>query len=253
MRYRGASWALSTSAAALAVAASAASAMPIGGAGGPASRLAKPTIRDDHVGYGDRRRRQMAAYSERHYGDREWRLTDPKVIVLHFTATGSYRFVWSSFDSNASNRGERPGVCSHYAAASRGPLYELSRPDPLPSRDGLNHVAIGIEMVQETGTGRTRADQQILDRCPQIRAALALARWLEHRHSIPTAEAIGHSMADDDPYFEDLEVGPTTIRRAEARRARVPPPPRAPLSVAAATRRTRRLGRETSRSSEPCA
>ncbi len=206
MRYRGASWALSTSAAALAVAASAASAMPIGGAGGSAPRLAKPTIREDHVGYGDRRRRQMAAYSERHYGDREWRLTDPKVIVLHFTATGSYRSVWSSFDSNAPNRGERPGVCSHYVVGQQGTVYELV-PPRIRCRHaiGLNHVAIGIEMVQETGAGAHWADQQILDRRPQIRAALALVRWLQQRHSIPTAEVIGHSMADDDPYFKDLE------------------------------------------------
>ncbi len=54
----------------------------------------------------------MAGYSNRHYGKREWRSSAiPKVIVLHFTATDSYDAVWSTFDSNAPNVGELPGVC----------------------------------------------------------------------------------------------------------------------------------------------
>ena len=70
---------------------------------------------------------------------------------------------------------------------------------------GLNHVAIGIEMVQATGRGAHWADQQILERRRQVGAALRLVRWLQGRYGIPTGEVIGHSMANDDRYFKDLE------------------------------------------------
>jgi hypothetical protein len=200
-------WALATTASAAALAsASGAPGSPAGDPGPAPASAKRPHIRSDHVDYGDRRRRQMAAYSKRHYGEREWRLSHPKVIVLHFTATGSYSAVWSTFDSNAANMGELPGVCSHYVIEQDGTIDELVPPRVRCRHAiGLNHVAIGIEMVQETGQGSHWADQQILDRGPQVRAALALVRWLQDRYGIPTGEVIGHSMANDDPHFKDLE------------------------------------------------
>ena len=166
----------------------------------------KPPITEDHVSYGAERKSQMAAYSRRHYGEREWRLTDPKVIVLHFSATDSYDSVWSTFDANAPNLGERPGVCAHYVIEQNGTVDELV-PPTIRCRHtiGLNHVGIGIEMVQSTGRGAHWADQQILDRRRQVGAALRLVRWLQARYGIPTREVIGHSMANDDPYFEDRQ------------------------------------------------
>jgi N-acetyl-anhydromuramyl-L-alanine amidase AmpD len=172
----------------------------------PAQAAAKPAISPDPISYGGARRAQMAAYSERHYGDREWRLRDPDVIVLHFTATGSYDAVWSTFDSNATNLGESPGVCSHYVIKQSGTIAELV-PPRIRCRHtiGLNHRSIGIEMVQETGPGSHWADQQILHRHPQIRSALRLVRWLQARYAIRTENVIGHAMANDSPYFKDLE------------------------------------------------
>ena len=70
---------------------------------------------------------------------------------------------------------------------------------------GLNHRSIGIEMVQETGPGSAWADRQILERKPQIRAALRLVAWLQRRFEIATGDVIGHSMANDSPYFKDLQ------------------------------------------------
>jgi hypothetical protein len=167
---------------------------------------AKPSITADPISYGGARKAQMAAYSRRHYGQREWRLTDPKVIVLHFTATDSYDSVWSSFDSNAPNLGERPGVCSQYVIEQDGTIDELVSPGIRCRHTiGLNQVAIGIEMVQSTGRGSHWADQQILGRRKQIGSALRLVRWLQVRYAIPTDEVIGHSMANDDRYFKDLE------------------------------------------------
>jgi hypothetical protein len=166
----------------------------------------KPPITADPISYGDDRRAEMANYSRRHYGAREWRLRDPKVIVLHFTATDSYDSVWSTFDSNAPNLGERPGVCAHYVIEQDGTIDELVAPSIRCRHTiGLNHVAIGIEMVQATGRGSHWADQQILGRRRQVGAALRLVRWLQARHDIPTGEVIGHSMANDDPYFKDLK------------------------------------------------
>jgi N-acetyl-anhydromuramyl-L-alanine amidase AmpD len=171
-----------------------------------AAASAKPRIHEDPISYGAHRRAEMAAYSQRHYGDREYRLTNPQVIVLHFTGTDSYASVWSTFDSNAPNMGELPGVCSHYVIEQDGTINELV-PPRIRCRHtiGLNYTAIGIEMVQSTGQGSHWADQQILARRPQIRAALRLVRWLQSRYAIPTGEVIGHAMANDDPHFKDHE------------------------------------------------
>jgi N-acetyl-anhydromuramyl-L-alanine amidase AmpD len=171
-----------------------------------AAASAKPTIHEDPISYGAHRRAEMAAYSKRHYGEREWRLTDPEVIVLHFTGSGSYSSVWNTFDSNAPNLDESPGVCSHYVIEQDGTIDELV-PPRIRCRHtiGLNHTSIGIEMVQSTGSSSHWAAQQILDRGPQIGSALRLVRWLQDRHGIPTGEVIGHAMANDDPYFKDLQ------------------------------------------------
>lgn len=172
----------------------------------PEFRAAKPQIKADPISFGDVRKRQMASYSERHYGDHEWRLTDHRVIVLHFTASDSYDSVWNTFESNAPNVGEKPGVCAHYVIEQNGTIDELV-PPRIRCRHtiGLNHRAIGIEMVQAAESSSHLADQEILDRRPQIGAALRLVRWLQDRYSIPKSEVIGHAMANDDPYFKDLE------------------------------------------------
>jgi N-acetyl-anhydromuramyl-L-alanine amidase AmpD len=179
------------------------------GAAGAASAgpsAAKARIVSDHIAYGAERRRQMAAYSKRHYGDREWRLRDPDAIVLHFTATDSYAAVWSTFDSNAPNMGETPGVCSHYVIKQSGTIAELV-PPRIRCRHaiGLNHRSIGIEMVQSTGRGPHWADRQILERRPQIHPALRLVARLQGRFEIRTGDVVGHAMANDSPYFKDLE------------------------------------------------
>jgi N-acetyl-anhydromuramyl-L-alanine amidase AmpD len=166
----------------------------------------KPPITEDHISFGGDRKAQTARYSNRHYGEREWRLSDPKVIVLHFTASDSYSSVWNTFESNAPNLGESPGVCAHYVVEQNGTIDELV-PPRIRCRHtiGLNHRSIGIEMVQSTGPGAHWADQQILDRRPQVGGALRLVRWLQARYGIPTNQVIGHSMANDNRYFEDLK------------------------------------------------
>ncbi|MDP9224417.1 MAG: N-acetylmuramoyl-L-alanine amidase [Actinomycetota bacterium] len=166
----------------------------------------RPRIRDDLIPYGARRRHEMARYSRRHYGRARWRLIHPKVIVLHFTGGNSYSSAWNTFASNTPELGELPGVCAHFIVGQRGTIYRLV-PAFIRCRHtiGLNYTAIGIEMVQPTGAGSHWADQQILHRRRQIRAALRLVRWLRSRHHVRMRNVIGHAMANSSPLFKDLE------------------------------------------------
>lgn len=162
-----------------------------------------PIVRDP-IPYGAARRRQMAAYSLRHYGTSTWRLR-PRVIVLHYTAGPTYAGARAVFVSNAPNAGELPGVAVHFVVDKDGTIYQLV---PLYVRVrhavGLNHRAIGIEMVQEAGSGPRWADAQILARKPQMRSSLRLVRYLRARFGIRLRDVIGHSMANDSPFFRDL-------------------------------------------------
>jgi N-acetyl-anhydromuramyl-L-alanine amidase AmpD len=174
---------------------------------GPAGAKArKPRIVEDHIPYGPRRKRQMAGYSERHYGTRRWKLTDHRVIVLHFTAGPSYESAHNHFASNAPNRGELPGVCAHYIVDKDGTIYEqVALRIRCRHAIGLNYRAVGIEMVQEAGRSSHWADRQILERRPQIRAALRLVVYLKARFDILMRDIIGHAMANNSRFFKDLE------------------------------------------------
>jgi hypothetical protein len=165
----------------------------------------RPAIVRDLIPYGDRRRAQMADYSRRHYGKHTYWLTDPKVVVLHFTAGSTYSSAYWTFHANTPYRGELPGVSCQFVIDKDGTIYQLV---PLAVRArhciGLNHVSIGIEFVQETGAGGHWADQQILARKRQVNAGLRLVRYLMARYGIEKRNVIGHAMANDSPYFKDL-------------------------------------------------
>jgi N-acetyl-anhydromuramyl-L-alanine amidase AmpD len=154
-----------------------------------------------------RRLAETAAYAKRHYGVATYRL-HPRLIVLHFTASGAgtESGVHSLFASDVPNGGELPGVCAHFVVDQDGTIYQQAPLDVIcRNAIGVNDHAIGIEMVQETGSSSHWADQQILHRPAQIHAVLALVRWLRSRFHIPLADVIGHSMANDSPFFHDLE------------------------------------------------
>jgi N-acetyl-anhydromuramyl-L-alanine amidase AmpD len=147
---------------------------------------------------------EMAAYSLRHYGTASWQLT-PTMIVLHYTAGGTWASTRAVFAADTANMGELPGTCAHYVVDKDGTVYQLV-PTSVRCRHaiGLNDQAIGIEMVQEGGTSATWADQQILDRPAQVGAALALVRSLRAQFGIPTTSVIGHATANAAPQFHDL-------------------------------------------------
>lgn len=166
----------------------------------------RPIVKKDFIPYGKKRKHQMARYSERHYGHASWRLRNPKVIVLHFTGGSSYQSAWNTFASNAPNRGELPGVCSHFVVGKAGTAHQLvSVSVRCRHAIGLNYTAIGVEMVQETGRGAHWADRQILHRKKQIRSALRLVRYVKDYFHIKMKNVIGHSMANNSPFFRDDE------------------------------------------------
>jgi N-acetylmuramoyl-L-alanine amidase-like protein len=157
----------------------------------------KPRISWKPIPFGAQRERQMAAYSQRHYGVRTWRLRDPKVIVEHYTDGTSFESAWNTFAANGPHLGETPGVCAHFVVDTDGTIFQLvSLGKRCRHAIGMNWTAIGIEMV---GTSATR----ILHRRPQIRAALRLTLWLMAKEGIGVGNVIGHAETLESPYHRE--------------------------------------------------
>ncbi len=159
--------------------------------------IARPPMVWKPIPFGARRKRQMARYSERHYGQRTYVLTDPKVIVQHYTDGTTFQGAWNTFASNARHLGEKPGTCAHFIIDTDGTIYQLVR---LRIRCrhviGLNQTSVGIEHV---GTG----DRQILRNDAMMRASLRLTLWLMQRYGINVGNVIGHAESLMSPYHRE--------------------------------------------------
>jgi protein MpaA len=179
----------------------------------------KPEIDWDPIPFGADRKRQMRAYSRRHYGDAKAKLVDPKVIVEHYTASTSYSSAFNTFASNAPDVefGERPGVCAHFVIERDGTIHQLvSLRWRCRHTVGLNDTAIGIEHVGVS-------DADVMGRPAQLAASLRLTRWLEDRFAIETSNVIGHAESLSSPYHHELvpamrkrthsDFQPATMRR----------------------------------------
>jgi hypothetical protein len=168
--------------------------------------VTRPPIVWKPVPFGAKRKAEMAAYCKRHYGERSYRLK-PKLVVLHFTGGGDWRATWNYFANDVADPEfhELPGPAAHFIVDKDGTIYQLVGTS-LRSRHtyGLNHVAVGIEFVQEAGSSATWADRQILARKAQITAGLRLVRWLQVKYDIRTARVIGHAMATQSKLYKDL-------------------------------------------------
>ena len=166
-----------------------------------AASAPRPAIVQKPIPFGADRRAQTADYSRRHYGAAwaSWRL-QPKVIVEHYTASDSFASAWNTFASNAPDGelGQLPGTCAHFVVDADGTIYQLV-PTTVRCRHtvGLNHVGIGIEHV---GT----SDAQILANRRQLRASLALNRWLMARYGISPRNVIGHNESLSSPFHREL-------------------------------------------------
>jgi N-acetyl-anhydromuramyl-L-alanine amidase AmpD len=162
---------------------------------------AKPEIHKTLIPYPKHRKREMAAYSKRHYGRYKWRLNSPKLIVLHYAEAGSISAIFNTFapDNPDVEFHELPNVCSHYAISASGGVYKFV-PPTIRCRHvvGLNHVAIGIEHV-----GFSDAD--ILNRPAQLNGSLRFVQWLRCRFGIPVSGVIGHNESLSSPYYKELD------------------------------------------------
>jgi N-acetylmuramoyl-L-alanine amidase len=159
----------------------------------------RPAIVQRRIPFGAKRRREMAAYSARHYGRRTYRLRHPHVIVEHYTANVSLSATINTFASDAPDPElhERPGTCAHFVIDTDGRIYQLV---PLRWRCrhtvGLNWTAIGIEHVG-------MSDAAVMSRPKVLRASLRLTRWLRCMDGIRVRDVIGHSESLSSPYHHE--------------------------------------------------
>jgi N-acetyl-anhydromuramyl-L-alanine amidase AmpD len=145
-------------------------------------------ITQRRIGFPSSRKRQMAAYSQRHYGEATWRLR-PRGIVQHYTGSGSLAGVMATFAANSPDPelGERPGVCAHFVIDTDGSVYQVvSLRIRCRHTVGLNHRMIGVEHV---GT----SDAAVMSNGRQRVASLRLSAWLVARFGLSTADVIGHN------------------------------------------------------------
>jgi N-acetylmuramoyl-L-alanine amidase len=153
----------------------------------------RPPIVWKPIPYGDRRRRQMAAYSRRHYGAWRWKLDAPVAVVEHYTTGTTWQGAWNTFASNTRHLGEYPGTCTHFIVHTNGTIYKLA---PLGIRCrhtiGMNQLSIGIEHVG-------RSDAEVLRNRAQMRASLKLTLWLVARFGIEVRNVIGHGESLQSP------------------------------------------------------
>jgi len=141
----------------------------------------------------------MAAYSTRHYGERTWRLTRPRVIVEHWAESGSAAAVFNTFapDHPDPELHELPNVCAHFVVSGSGRIYQLvSLKIRCRHTVGLNWTAIGIE---HTGF----SDGEVLGNRRQMHASLRLTRYLRCRFRIRLRNVIGHNESLSSPYHRE--------------------------------------------------
>lgn len=160
----------------------------------------RPPIHAWPIPFPRARKQQMAAYSQRHYGEDTYVLSHPKVIVEHYTETATAQEAYNTFapDVPDSEFHELPNTCAHFLVEPSGRIDQLiSLSLRCRHTVGLNWTAIGIENVGFS-------DAQILDDRAQISASLALTRWLRCTYGIALKNVIGHNESLSSPYHHDL-------------------------------------------------
>jgi len=159
----------------------------------------RPPIVQRLIPFGAARKRETAAYARRHYGLSTFRLRDPRVIVEHVTVTSSIAATYNAFapDRPDVELHELPGVCSHFAVGRDGTIVQFV-PLSIMCRHtvGLNWTAFGIEHVGFR-------DSDVMGDARQLRASLALTRWLRCRYGIAVRNVIGHNESLSSPYHRE--------------------------------------------------
>jgi len=142
------------------------------------------------IDFGPERVALTKAYIRQHYGKNVKDITiTPKVIVLHYTAIGSFKDSFNALKPQML-RGRKDiasasalNVSAHYLVDRDGTVYRLM-PDNHMARHviGLNYSAIGVENVARNANDLTPA---------QVKANIALVKYLKRKY--PTIKyLIGH-------------------------------------------------------------
>ena len=129
-------------------------------------------------------------YSLMHYGINSYKLINPKIIVIHFTAIGSLKTslkyfkparVWSHRKYIKKFGSVNVGV--HFVVSKKGSIYSLLPTDVIGRHAiGLNHLSIGIENVGLNEKDLTEA---------QVKSNAIIVQHLIKKH--PSIEyLIGH-------------------------------------------------------------
>jgi N-acetylmuramoyl-L-alanine amidase len=162
------------------------------------SLVPRPAITRRFIPLGAQRRRETKAYAKRHYG-LATTTVQPHVIVEHWTQNSSVEETWNTFapDVPDAELHELPGTCSQFVIARSGRIVQLT-PITFLCRHtvGLNWAAIGIEHVGYSDGG-------VLGNGAQMRASLALTRWLRCRYEIPVRDVIGHAESLSSPFHRE--------------------------------------------------
>jgi N-acetylmuramoyl-L-alanine amidase len=177
--------------------------------------VSKPPITPMPIPFPAKRLKETAAYARRHYGTGSSRLKNPKVIVEHYTGTSRAQGAFNLFapDVPDTELHELPGICSHFVIDRDGTIYQLVPLGTICRHTvGLNYTAIGIEHAGFT-------DRQVLSNRAQMRASLALTRWLRCRFGISLNNVIGHNESLSSPYHHELVARVRTQTHPDFKRA----------------------------------
>jgi N-acetylmuramoyl-L-alanine amidase len=155
-------------------------------------------------------------YSRDHYGKSGFTLTDPQMIVVHYTAIATLHDTLEFFKHPLLDRrfradiaqGGDVNVSAHYVVDTDGALYQLA-PENIVCRHiiGFNYTAIGIENIAADA-------DHLSDRQAQATAAL-VSRVLERHPSI--RYLIGHHEYRDSmlPHYRLLVEKDASYRFTE--------------------------------------
>ncbi len=163
--------------------------------------MPRPPILWDPIPFGPTRKAQMTDYARRHYGNflkPTWRLTDPHVIVIHYTES-SYSSAYSTFATDVpdSELHELPATSAHFVIDTHGAIHQLVSVGTMARHTvGLNWTAFGIEHVGYS-------DGQVLGDQAEIGASLRLVQWLRCRFHIAVRNVIGHAESLSSPYHHE--------------------------------------------------
>lgn len=165
----------------------------------PRGAAPKPPIVQKRIPFGKKRRHEMADYSKRHYGKREWRLKNPKVIVEHYSVTPTISALYNTFRTDRPDPefDELPNVCAHFGVARNGRIFQfVSLDNRCRHTVGLNQTSVGIEHVGYS-------DHEVLANPKQMAGSIELTRWLRCRFDIKLRNVIGHNESLSSPYHRE--------------------------------------------------